>query len=309
MHEIAFRAMNCGMRVLLDAPRDASSAAEMTHAVPAWFAEWEQRFSRFRTESELNRLNSVASSGAAVAVSDELFAVVQRALDMASLTDGLVSPLVLPAVEAAGYVRSFEQMAQAGAVRRVAAVVADWRAVVLDLKARTVALPRGASLDLGGVAKGWCAAAAARRLSTWGDAALVDAGGDMALSGVRPSGEAWPIAIAHPQQPGVEVDLLMLFDGAVATSGRDYRRWQVDGAWQHHIIDPRTGQPAVSDVLSATVVAPDAVLAEAAAKAVLILGSDAGLAWLDARPQLAGLVVMEDGRVRRGARLHEVVWS
>src|SRR6476469_1818845 len=78
----------------------------------------------------------------------------------------------------------------------------------------------------------------------------------------------------------------------------------VDGSVsQHHILDPRTGRPATSDVLSATVVGPSACEAETAAKVALILGSQDGLAWLDARPALAGLLVTENGQVVRSRRL------
>ena len=73
--------------------------------------------------------------------------------------------------------------------------------------------------------------------------------------------------------------------------------------WYHHILDPRTGRPAETDVLSATVAGPSAVRAEMAAKAALILGSRAGLAWLEARPEMAGLLVLENGHVLRSARL------
>jgi hypothetical protein len=75
------------------------------------------------------------------------------------------------------------------------------------------------------------------------------------------------------------------------------------GVRQHHIIDPRTGQPAQTDVLSATVVGPDGPSAEMAAKVALIRGSRAGLSWLDARPTLAGLLVLDDGRILRSRRM------
>ena len=95
----------------------------------------------------------------------------------------------------------------------------------------------------------------------------------------------------------------MLVRGAVATSGRDYRRWQKGGVAQHHIIDPRTGQPAQTDVLTATIIAADGPTAEVAAKVALILGSHAGMAWLEERPTLAGLLVLEDGRVLQSHRM------
>ncbi len=101
----------------------------------------------------------------------------------------------------------------------------------------------------------------------------------------------------------------MIARGGVATSGRDYRRWQRDGAWQHHILDPRTGQPAATDVLSATVIAPTAREAEAAAKAALILGSREGLEWLETHPAFAGLLILEDSRMRYSHRLYKYLWS
>ncbi|MEJ2353961.1 MAG: FAD:protein FMN transferase, partial [Anaerolineales bacterium] len=95
-------------------------------------------------------------------------------------------------------------------------------------------------------------------------------------------------------------EVLRLGRCGVATSGRNYRRWQRGGAWKHHIIDPRTGEPAATDVLSATVIAPTVLEAEVATKVVLILGSREGLAWLGAKPNYAGLVVLEDGQVVHG---------
>jgi thiamine biosynthesis lipoprotein len=170
-------------------------------------------------------------------------------------------------------------------------------------------------LDLGGTAKGWAAAAAVRRLRSAGPA-LVDAGGDIVVSGPMADGGPWPIAIASPFGEGdAPLGVLRLSAGAVATSGRDYRRWRQGGEERHHLIDPRTGRPAETDVLAATVVAGDAVSAEAAAKTALILGSRAGMAWIEARPGLAALLALADGRVLHSRRLAHVlappepIWS
>jgi thiamine biosynthesis lipoprotein len=163
-------------------------------------------------------------------------------------------------------------------------------------------------LDFGGMAKGWAADQAARRLSSVAPA-LVDAGGDIAVSDAMASGEAWPIAIADPFKADADLDLLMVNRGGVATSGRDYRRWQREGKWLHHIIDPRTGAPAETDVLTATVIGPTTAEAEVAAKVALILGSQTGMQWIEARPELAGLLVLENGQVVRSRRLDKYMWA
>ncbi len=169
-------------------------------------------------------------------------------------------------------------------------------------------LPPDARVDLGGVAKGWAADRAARKLGMLGPA-LIDAGGDIAISRPRADGSAWPIGISNPFQPDQTFETLKVERGGVATSGRDYRRWQKNGAWQHHLIDPRTGLPAQTDVLSVTVVAPSVIEAEAAAKVVLLSGSESGLLWLEAWPEFAAVIVCDDGRAVYSAHMEKYVWK
>jgi thiamine biosynthesis lipoprotein len=139
--------------------------------------------------------------------------------------------------------------------------------------------------------------------------ALVDCGGDLAISSCQNTGQRWPVSIGDPLALRSDLGILGLGKCGVATSGIDYHRWQKDGQWKHHIIDPRTGQSAETDLLSVTIVAPDAVQAEAAAKAVLILGSREGLAWLEDRPFLSGLLVLQSGQVISSSTLILDLWS
>jgi thiamine biosynthesis lipoprotein len=297
--------MGSAMSALIDS--DHPFAIDALAATPGWFARWEDRLSRFRPDSELTRLNDAA--GAPRPVSAVFWRVLQAALRVARATDGLVTPTVGAAVLAAGYDRDFAALRQGGAApRAVAGPAPAWREIRTAMPGRRVTLPAGARLDFGGVAKGWAADHAARRLGGAAPA-LVDAGGDIAVSGPRPGGAPWPIGVADPRNPDADLTTLLLPAGAVATSGTDYRRWRQGAELRTHIIDPRTGRSADTDLLSVTVVGPTAVWAEAAAKATLILGGQAGLAWLDARPELAGLLIYEDGRVTRSRRLPQYEWS
>lgn len=342
MQRLTFRAMGCQMLAVLD--DTSAQATRLLAQVPGWFEGWEQTLSRFRQDSELSQLNR--NAGRQTPVSAVLWEVVQAALHAARQSQGLVVPTLLNTLEATGYDRSFEALGanlSKGTARRAptpppASPPPDsgaWRAIRCDSRTRSITLPAGMRLDLGGIAKGWAADQAVGRLSAYGPA-LVDAGGDIAISGPRADGQPWPIGVASPltwtaAPPPPErsegrssalsplssdhqslLGLLMLpraglpSSCGVATSGRDVRRWQRNGVWQHHILDPRSGQPAMTNVISATVVAPTALEAEIAAKVALILGSRDGLAWLEARPALAGLLVLEDGRVIHSRRLDDV---
>ena len=304
MQRLEFRAMGCQMLAVIDsASIDASRALEN---VPVWFEEWESSLSRFRDNSELSALNR--ADGNPVRVSETMWQVILATMQAANESDGLVVPTLLDAVQAAGYDRSFDLLDKTSGLAARTTEMLDWHSIELDATNRIVRLPRGMRLDFGGVAKGWVADQAAHRLGEIAPA-LVDAGGDIALSGERMDNESWSIAVADPFNPDSDLELLMVHRGGVATSGRDYRKWQRNGKWQHHIIDPRTGEPAETDVLSATVIAPTTQDAEVAAKAALILGSRAGTEWIEARENLAGLLVLEDGQVIHSSRLQNYFWS
>jgi thiamine biosynthesis lipoprotein len=294
-----FKAMGCHMLAAIASP--SPHVKTQLAKAPEWFEGWEASLSRFRADSELSRLNR--SPEAAIPVSETFWNVFLAAIEAEKQSDGLVTPTTLGALVAAGYASSFDPLA----LPQAASTTATGQALSLssiqwDGAARTIRLPAGVQLDFGGVAKGWSAHQAMKRLQGYGPA-LVDAGGDIAISGLLPGGEPWGVGIDDPFHPGNNLETLVLGHCGVATSGTDYHRWKQGEAWKHHIIDPRTGEPAETDVLSATVVAPTVMEAEMAAKVALILGSRAGMNWLEERPAYAGLLVQVDGQVIYGRRI------
>jgi thiamine biosynthesis lipoprotein len=236
--------------------------------------------------------------------------VFRTAVDVERRSQGLVTPTVLDALVHAGYDRSFDQLLKAQPHRDPGEYpcVTSTEAIEWQADSRTIHLPPYLHLDFGGVAKGWAAEQAMQRLKGYGPV-LVDAGGDIAISGLQTGEQPWPVAIADPFQPDADLETLKLGRCGVATSGTDYRRWQQDGLWKHHIIDPRTGEPAETDVVSATVIAPNVVDAEMAAKVALISGSRSGMAWLEANPVFAGLLVLENGQRLYSQRIEKYLWS
>jgi thiamine biosynthesis lipoprotein len=156
--------------------------------------------------------------------------------------------------------------------------------------------PPGLRIDLGGVGKGWIADRALKLLHGW-LSAIVDADGDLAVRSAP--GRVWLIGVDDPRQADADIAVLRLTAApggtptcwGVATSGTSIHRWNVRGDATHHLIDPRTGRPARTDVVQATVVADTALRAEALAKAAVIAGSMAGLALLE-RAGVRGAVIL-----------------
>ncbi len=129
-----------------------------------------------------------------------------------------------------------------------------------------------------------------KRLQVEGPA-LIDAAGDIAISGPRADGGPWQIGVADPFHKGEEIEILFLHaDVGLPPPARTAAAGHRDGVFQHHIIDPFTNQPAETDVLTVTVIAPNVMQAEAAAKAAFIQGSRLGLEWIEAHPELRRVV-------------------
>lgn len=250
----------------------------------------ERRLSRFRPASELSRLNQ--RIGTPRRVSPILCQMVATALAAARKTGGRFDPTVLPALLAAGYTRTFAHLGEGPAGdTALAAVPGRYREVRFDRDRCTVLLPPGAALDLGGIAKGWLADLVLRRLRPLG-AAAVDIGGDCAFTPSGTDDPPWLVDVADPWTPGASfAEVAIDGGGGVATSGILRRRWQTSSGWQHHVIDPRTGIPASTDLASVTVVAMSATAAEVLAKVALLEGRDRGSALLARDPRIRGLLI------------------
>lgn len=269
MLRLEFGAMGCQMLVATE--NKSPKAKRRLNEVPRWFADWEQTLSRFRPDSELNKINQQA--GSPVRVGPVIWEVMCAAMIAWRQSDGLVTPTVLPALERLGYVTSFQQIRGSVAIDELDSEPTCWTPsdIGFDETNREIRLPEDMRIDLGGVAKGWAAHRALQQLEDLGPV-LVDAGGDIALSNSLSEGKPWVIGVNDPFNRGAHIEKLYVRKGGIATSGRDHRRWQQGGGWRHHLIDPRNGLPADTDLLSVTVVAETVTEAEMAAKSCTDLG-------------------------------------
>ena len=272
----------------------------------AWFAQVESICSRFDANSEVRRL--CAHVGTPVPVSALLFEVLQFALAVAAASDGAFDPTLGALGEARGFDRHWRSSLPTSATSapRDARDVRDvratrdgqrtnaWRTVVLDARQHTVMLRIPLLLDLGAVAKGLAIDLAARELADCEDFAI-DAGGDLYVGGSNSAGKPWSVGLRDPSSPDTVFARLRVRNQSVCTSG-DYARVSSDGV-STHLIAPASDDAASDDAatraISATVVAPHAMVADALATAAYIMGPTRGIALLE-QQGVQGLIVSAD---------------
>jgi thiamine biosynthesis lipoprotein len=214
------------------------------------------------------------------------------ALRAREATNGRFDPTVLPALAAAGYDRSFDQLEV-----RAPRPLTDWRAGArIEVDGVAVRLERGAAVDLGGIGKGYAAERAVAAIrDAWPAArgAGVDLGGDLALWGVPEPGTPWRVRVADPRG-GSAGTIVVHGGGGIATSGRDVRRFGPERTL-HHLIDPATGAPAEPGPLAVTVVAARAAEAESQSTALAISTLADARAHVAATPGIGALWIAEHG--------------
>jgi len=236
--------------------------------------------STYRPESEISILNRNGAN-AEIPLSENVVHVLERSVQFCELTGGAFDVTYAP-------LRSLWRRAEERGVtptdEEISAVRARVGSKLMRLSRSSCLFGTpGMAVDLGGIAKGFAIDLACEALRAEGiDGALVDIGGDMRTLGRRPGGEAWKVLVNDPT-PGENPPLILLLaDRAVATSGDYQRFFTIDGQRFSHIVDPRTGRP-VESIPSATVIARDALTADALATAISVLGPGA------ARPLIESL--------------------
>ena len=252
-----------------------------------WFRDVERRCNRFDPSSELRALT--AQPGVAVPASDLVYSAVEFALAVAEETGGAFDPTVGGAMEARGFNRDYRSGETITSGIDAGAPV-TYRDVELDPARRTIRLRQPLVLDLGAVVKGLAIDSAVRELAPFGNFAI-DAGGDLYMAGRDATGEPWTVGIRHPRRDREVIETLRVSDAAVCTSG-DYERQGTTAEAGHHILDPRNGTSA-GVVVSATVVAPTAMVADALATAAFVLGPDEGIRLLE-RHGVNGVLISPD---------------
>ncbi len=279
-------AMDTVMRLNAYGPR----AEKALDAAEAELRRLDVLFNAGNPEGELARLNAAGTAR----VSEDTARILTRASEFYRETGGLFDCTVYPLMEAWGFPTKTYRVPSGAELDAARALVDGSRVQVED---GTVTLGAGQKIDLGAIGKGY---AAGRVMEIFREAgvkhAMVSLGGNVQTLGRRPDGRSWRIGLRDPAgDPSSYLAVVEVEDQAVVTSGGYERYFEAEGRGYIHILDPRTGCPAQSDLLSATVVSPDGALADALSTALYIMGLDGALDYWRSHTGFELLLLAGDG--------------
>ncbi len=270
---------------------DNATAWKAAQAAFSRFHQLNAIFSDYDPQSELRRLCDTSVEGKPVRVSDDLWRVLVRALELSDQSGGAFDVTIGPAVHLWRSARRTKELPSPESLHRALSRV-GYRFVRLDRQQQAVELLRpNMRLDMGGIAKGYAVDEAMAVLRKHGiTRAMVEAGGNIGLGDPPPERPGWRIGIAPPDVRSPPGEYLWLSRCAVSTSGDMWQYAIIAGTRYSHLIDPTTGM-ALTDHSSVTVVGPDGLSTDGVSSAAAILGPQKGLALVENTPKAAAFIV------------------
>jgi len=262
----------------------------------------EKVISSWDPKSETSQVNSQAGIKA-VKVSTELFNLIDRCIRISKLTDGAFDISYASMDKIWKFDGSMIQMPSTEEIEESVAKV-GYEHIELNQEETTVFLNlKGMKIGFGAIGKGYAADMAKSLLINEGAiAGIINASGDMNTWGKQANGEDWKVAITNPLNKEKSFALLPIKEGAVVTSGNYEKYVRFNGKRYAHIIDPRTGYPA-SDIISTTVFAPNAELADALSTSIFIMGIEAGLDRINQLPYIECIIIDEKGNIHKSKKI------
>ncbi len=268
------------------------------------FRELERIYKKYNPKDPQSVISYINSSEGWIDLDEETFVLIDSALKFSDLTNGAFDPALGQLISVWGFDKLDEKVPDtipADTVIKQTLEHSGYKRVELDPKTRRIALTNNVRLDLGGIAKGY-ALDRAYQIAKEIDpdcTGFVEVGGDIRIIGPKFGSRPWVIGVRDPRKPTEAITYLYMTEGAVASSG-DYERYFVhEGVRYHHIIDPKTGYPA-RGAISVTVIAENALTADALSTAGFVSANDWEYVVLE-YPKFGGvtLLVLEDGSIKR----------
>ena len=255
-------------------------------------ARYEQLLSKTIDASDVSRINN--AMGQTVTVDPETWEILRRAKEISAQTGGAFSITIAPVTALWSFTDTVTNMVPTDEARLKMLPLVDDQQIALG-ENNTVTLPAGMEIDLGGIAKGYIADKVADIIREKAYAGIVSLGGNVYTVGKKPDGSAFSVGIKDPHNPAASKAIIYTGDGTVVTSGTYERGFSFGGVRYHHILDPKTGWPSQSDLVSATFVMDSSMTADALATACIVIGSEKSLA-LAKELQLDAMFIDKDGQ-------------
>ncbi|MDD5748826.1 MAG: FAD:protein FMN transferase [Actinomycetota bacterium] len=267
----------------------------------------ESKTSRFKKESDVSKINKLAGISP-VKVSDDTFQIINRSFELSKLTDGAFDITIAPVMKIWGFYGKKYKIPETSEIKEALELV-GWKKVKIDSASRTVMLTKkGMEIDLGGIAKGYALDELCRTLRKRGvRSALVNFGGSIGVVGKRPDGKDWVIGIRNPRGQGADIlGEVRVKNCFISTSG-DYERFFTKNNKRYfHIFDPSTGFNP-ENTISATVIGSSGTTTDAFSTALVVMGAENGIPFMDGMKNYSCLVVDSNGKVLKSKNMKEYV--
>lgn len=256
----------------------------------------ERLISSWNSKSQTSLINKRAGVKAVV-VKKELFNLIKRSIHISQITDGAFDISYASMDKVWKFNNSMQTMPTPTQINASIRNV-GWQNIVLNATNHTVFLKKkGMKIGFGAIGKGYAADKAKEILIAAGvKSGIINASGDMTIWGKQPDGSPWKVAVTNPLNKNKAFALLPIKNGSIVTSGSYEKYVVLNGERYSHIIDPRSGYPS-KGIISATVLAPKAELADALATSVFVMGIESGLDRIEQIPGVEAIIINEKGRI------------
>ena len=289
---VAAEAMNLGMSTMMTHRAFGMHARQSFRAVRNEAVRLEELLSRFIPGSEISRINRSAGMKCE-RLSDDTYEVLSRAIEFSRCCQGLFDVTIGPLVTLWNSSKDTCKPPEDLRIRQVIPLV-DYTNLLLDPCKKTAGLQRiGQSIDLGGIGKGFAGDKFLEVFKKYGiSSAFTNIGGNVVALGTKPDSSPWRVGIQHPRQENSLVGLVSVADKAVVTSG-DYQRYFIgsNGKRYQHILNPSTGYPAESGLVSVTIVADSSMAADALSTMLFVAGMNKGVELLKSFPGTEAILI------------------
>ena len=284
---------------------NGAQAQAAVNAAEAEVYRLENELSRNLAASEISKINDRSGQGP-VTVSQETFDIIADAVSYSEKTGGAFDITIAPIMDIWGFKDSKYRVPSALEIRTALPLV-GWNRIRLDEANLTVELPvAGMELDLGGIAKGYASDKVQEVMHKYSlTSALISLGGNVAVFGPKADGSLWKIAITDPRAPDSYIGILRATDVSVITSGGYERNFTKNGVTYIHIMDPATGSPVKSDLLSVSIITPSGVQGDSLSTALFVMGKEKAIAYWQEHRDFACVLVTLSGEVFASADIKD----